>query len=119
MPATVIRGSANPLTSLALTQDLVGVGKTSGALFNGDVVIQATGPATAVTYLVERHAPQQGGGEPSASSPGWCPADVAVSGNPSAGLAAALYAGRGDAWIRINMTAITGPSVSFSITGEG
>lgn len=119
MPANLIRGDGNATRPLSLFETLTAVGKTDSARFRGDVVVQATGPATAVTFLLERHPPLEGDAKPATNSTAWGQADVATTGNPSTGLAAALFQGRGDAWLRINLTAKTGGDVSFSITGEG
>jgi hypothetical protein len=118
MVASIIKGDdkTRPIT---LTEKITAVGKTGFAVFRDGVVLQASGVATAVTMVLERHPVLPDNATPSAASINWAPADVAITGNPSTGLVPTLYQGRGEAWLRVNVTALTGASVDVHLAGEG
>lgn len=86
---------------------------TDALLFKGAVAIQITGPATAVTVVVERSTSDP------ASGANWAPADAdAVTGNPSTGVPVQAYLEPAAAWWRVRLTAMTGASVTISLSGQ-
>jgi len=83
--------------------------------FVHSLAIQVTGPATAVTLVVERSTIK-----PDANGAGGNPAPVGsvITGNPSTGLEPQLYEEPGRGWWRARCTAITGASVLVDLTGR-
>lgn len=96
-----------------MEQNMTAVGATDPVRVRGAVAIQYTGAATAITSVVERSTI-----DPSSGSANWARVeDTAVTGNPSTGMTVASYAEPAIAWWRVRLTALTGASVTVSISG--
>ncbi len=107
----------NPAPKRVITnQRLTAVGDVSDwVLCQGDIAIQVTGTATAVSFIVERSTRNP------SDTPN--PAPVAtdpVTGNPSTGVNVLSYVEPGVAYWRVRITAMTGSNVdvSFATSGE-
>lgn len=95
-----------------MEQTLTGVSSIDPLRCTGEVVVQLTGSATAVTAIVERSFRDPN------SSPNWAPAGDIISGNPSAGLNVKRYAEPTRGWWRVRVIAITGANVLVHVSSE-
>lgn len=94
-----------------LEQQLTAVGETDWVCLTGDVALQVTGAATAVTVQLQRSTK-----DPTvAANP--VTVDEVVTGNPSTGIKPVAYLEPGVAWWRGKVTALIGASVQISICG--
>jgi hypothetical protein len=85
---------------------------TDWVCLTGNVGVQVSGAATAITYTVQRSSLDPAG-QLGADA---VPADVAVSGNPSTGMQAQGYIEPGVGWWRVVVSAVTG-NATVSISG--
>lgn len=100
-------------TASILEETKTAVGVTEGVRVRGAVAIQYTGSATAITSVVERSTI-----DPVLGNPNWARVeDTPVSGNPSTGMTVSSYTEPAIAWWRVRLTALTGTSVTVSISG--
>lgn len=80
----------------------------------GSLVLSLSGTATAVTVQVQRSpTPPDRLGNAS-----WAPADVAVSGSLATGVLPVEYIEPTFGWWRVNVTAVSGGTVSASLSGQ-
>lgn len=95
-----------------VTEDHSAVGTTEAIRVIGEIALQISGDATAITAVLERSTRDPGLGA------NWAPAGDAISGNPSTGLQVKRYAEPTRAWYRVNISSITGGSVVIVFSGE-
>lgn len=108
--------TTRPTTKLVTNQSLTANGDVSDwVLCQGDIAIQITGTATAVTAVVERSTRNPS----NTPNPAPLSADT-ITGNPTTGVNVASYYEPGAAYWRVRLTALTGAgvNVSFATTGE-
>lgn len=78
----------------------------------GEVCVQLSGTATAVTAQVQRSTRDP------LSGPNWAPAGDPITGNPSAGLSIKRYMEPTRGWWRIHVTVLTGGNLIVDISGQ-
>lgn len=101
--------------AIIATSDVATTGVTDWICLTGQVVVQITGTATAISVRVERSSlcPD------SESGPNPAPADgpgIEISGNASTGIAPVVYVEPAVGWWRLVVTSIAG-SANLSISG--
>lgn len=97
-----------------LYQLMEAAGATDAVRLQGDVVVQISGTATAITANVERASRDPNGAEVN-----WAPAEgEAFSGDLSAGISPRAYFEPATGFWRLNISALTGGTCKVSIIGE-
>lgn len=97
-----------------LFEILSSVGQTEEVRLQGDVIVQLSGTATAITAIVE-HATR----DPGSSEVNWAPAsDDPFTGDLSAGMAPRPYVEPATGWWRVRIASISGGNCKISIIGE-
>lgn len=83
-------------------------------LCQGDIAVQITGSATAVTAVVERSTRNP------SNTPNAAPLSADnITGNPSTGIPVTSFYEPGAAWWRVRLTALTGGTVNVSFASSG
>lgn len=95
-------------------QTLTTTGATDWLLMSSYIAVQLSGPATSVTFVVERSVTDPNG--PTGAMPVNAD-DAPIQGNPSTGLAPVCFLEPSSAWWRVRVTAITGAQVTVAISG--
>lgn len=99
---------------IELYQLMEAVGVTDFVRVQGDVVVQISGTATAITAKVERASRDPNSGEVN-----WAPAETETfSGDLSAGIPPRAYFEPATGFWRLNISALTGGNCKVSIIGE-
>lgn len=108
--------ASEDLKRITATTALTATGATDWIKLAGELVVQITGDATAVTATVQRSAV-----DPSAdgSTADPAPAGDDITGDPSSGIQPIAYLEPGVAWWRVNVTALTGDHLRIAISGKG
>jgi hypothetical protein len=102
-------------SGLTLEETLTAANQSTEWLrLSGQLAIQITGTATAVSVQVERSTR-----DPQTLTPNTAPAGDVITGNPATGMQPKAYAEPGVAWWRAKLTAITGADCTVAINGIG
>lgn len=80
----------------------------------GQVAVQITGTATAITAAIERSVVDPGA---DGSTGAWAPARAPITGNPSTGIEVLAFYEPGVAWWRVRVTAMTGAAAAVALSG--
>lgn len=113
MPGTLSYKSVAKTRVVTLEQDLTSASSTDAVELSDSLVVQITGAATSVTFVVERSTKN-----PALFTPNWAPAKDPISGNPSTGMIPEGFYEPGVAWWRVRITAMTGTTVKVCIAGK-
>lgn len=114
MPIRFIEIADNDNRRSELFEILSDAGQTEEVRLQGDVIVQLSGSATAITAIVE-HATR----DPGTSEANWAPAsDEPFTGNLSAGMAPRPYVEPATGWWRVRIASISGGDCKISIIGE-
>ena len=105
---------AQTATATVMEDTLNAAGPSDPVRVRDNIAIQFTGPATAITAVVERSTM-----DPSLGAANWCRVeDTAITGNPASGMTVMAYSEPAIAWWRVRLIGLTGSNVTVSISGS-
>lgn len=113
MPSTITSHGKSTLGARMLEHSFTAVGATDWVKLTGEIAVQITGAATAITAKVQRSTRDPD------DTPNTANVGEDITGNPSTGIDPVGFTEPGAAWWRVDVTALTGSPAEVSLSGGG